>query len=124
MAKACRDLLEQKCKQRRWQILELAIQPDHIHLFVRVWPPISAAQVVKECKGSTAFSLRRAFRTGMPDGTRLAFIGEQAQGTSPCHRLDAVGDPQFLENMGHMAFDGRQGDHQPIGNLQVGVAAS
>ncbi len=32
--------------------------------------------------------------------------------------------PQFLEDMGHMTFDGIQGDYQPIGNLLVGVAAS
>jgi REP-associated tyrosine transposase len=61
MANTCRDLLEQKCKEKGWQILELAIQPDHIHLFVRVWPTISAALVVKECKGSTAFYLRQTF---------------------------------------------------------------
>jgi len=58
IAKECRDMLEQKCKERGWTILELAIQPDHIHLFVRVWPTVSAALVVKECKGSTAFHLR------------------------------------------------------------------
>jgi putative transposase len=61
IATHCRSLLEQKCKEKGWQILELAIQPDHIHLFVRVWPTVSAALVVKECKGNTAFYLRRAF---------------------------------------------------------------
>ena len=38
--------------------MELAIQPDHIHLFVRVWPSVSAADVVKECKGVTSHDLR------------------------------------------------------------------
>ena len=32
--------------------------------------------------------------------------------------------PQFLEDMGHMTFDGIQGDYQLIGNLLVGIAAS
>lgn len=53
IAKDCRALIEQKCAERGWQIVELAIQPDHIHLFVRVWPSDSAATVVKECKGLT-----------------------------------------------------------------------
>jgi REP element-mobilizing transposase RayT len=34
----------------------LAVQPDHVHLFVRVWPSVSAADVVKECKGLSAFT--------------------------------------------------------------------
>src|SRR5262245_48559470 len=36
-----------------WAILALAIQPDHIHLFVRATPSQSATEVVQECtKGS------------------------------------------------------------------------
>jgi putative transposase len=57
----CQELLEAKCKEKGWDILTLAIQPDHIHLFVRVWPSDSAAEVVKELKGSTSFFLRKEF---------------------------------------------------------------
>ena len=58
VASECRTLIEQKCSERHWQVLELAIQPDHIHLFVRVQPNISASEVVKECKGLTSRDLR------------------------------------------------------------------
>jgi putative transposase len=61
VAARCRELLAGKCAEKGWEILALAIQPDHIHLFVRVWPSDSAAEVVKECKGITAFQLRREF---------------------------------------------------------------
>ena len=61
VAARCRELIEGKCAEHGWEILALAIQPDHIHLFVRVWPSDSAAEVVKECKGSTAFHLRKEF---------------------------------------------------------------
>jgi putative transposase len=57
----CRELIEGKCAERGWIILALAIQPDHIHLFVRVWPSDSAAEAVKECKGVTSFALRKEF---------------------------------------------------------------
>ena len=67
---------------------------------------------------------RRVDRRGMRDGASLWFIREQAQGASPCYRLDAVMHPQFLKDMGHMTFDGIQGDHQSICNLLIGVAAS
>ena len=63
LARRCQELIEQKCKERGWQVLTLAIQPDHIHLFVRVWPSDSAAQVVKECKGVSSFVLRKEFPT-------------------------------------------------------------
>jgi REP-associated tyrosine transposase len=61
VAAHCRELIEGKCAEQGWEILALAIQPDHIHLFVRVWPSDSAAEVVKECKGITSFSLRNEF---------------------------------------------------------------
>ncbi len=61
IAVECRQLIEQKCTEHGWQIIELAIQPDHIHLFVQVWPTDSAAEVVKECKGLTARILRQKY---------------------------------------------------------------
>jgi REP-associated tyrosine transposase len=58
----CQELLEAKCHEKGWDILTLAIQPDHIHLFVRVWPSDSAAEVVKELKGYASFFLRKEFQ--------------------------------------------------------------
>ena len=58
----CQAIIEAKCKEKGWTILRLSILPDHIHLFVRVWPSDSAAAVVKELKGVTSFYLRKEFR--------------------------------------------------------------
>jgi putative transposase len=60
--KRCQQLIEDKCKEHGWLLLALSIQPNHIHVFVRVWPSDSAAEVVKELKGVTSFRLRREFR--------------------------------------------------------------
>jgi putative transposase len=38
IAKDCKALIEAKCAEQGWKILELAVQPDHVHLFVRAWP--------------------------------------------------------------------------------------
>ena len=57
----CQELIEAKCKEKGWTLLTLAIQPDHIHIFVRVWPCDSASEVVKELKGCTSFFLRKEF---------------------------------------------------------------
>jgi putative transposase len=61
VAQECRQLIEQKAQEKGWTILQLAVQPDHIHLFIRVWPTDSAADVVKECKGVTARILRQKY---------------------------------------------------------------
>jgi putative transposase len=55
-------LLRDKCDEQGWEILELAIQPDHVHLFVRAWPTNSAADIVKQCKGATSRILRKEFQ--------------------------------------------------------------
>jgi len=61
VAVRCRELIEQKCREQGWAVLQLAIRPDHIHLFVRVTPSVSASEAVRECKGITSFYLRREF---------------------------------------------------------------
>jgi len=48
-----------KCEEKGWIIKELALQPDHIQLFVQVWPADSVSNVVKEIKGISAFELRK-----------------------------------------------------------------
>ncbi len=81
-------MLEEKCQEKGWTILTLAIQPDHIHLFVRCFPGDSAADVIKECKGYTAYHLRREFKpilSKLPSlWTRSYFsstVGNVSQGT-------------------------------------------
>ena len=59
VAADCRRLLERKCAEQGWEILKLAVQPDHVYLFVQAWPSVSAAEVVKECKGITSHDLRQ-----------------------------------------------------------------
>lgn len=58
----CQHQIRIKCAEHRWEVLELAIQPDHVHLFVRCWPTDAAAFVVKECKGLTSRRLRQQFK--------------------------------------------------------------
>ena len=58
----CQQLISEKCQEKGWDILTLAIQPDHIHIFLRAWPSDSAAEIVKELKGSTSFHLRKEFK--------------------------------------------------------------
>ncbi|MFZ4860407.1 MAG: IS200/IS605 family transposase [Desulfuromonadaceae bacterium] len=58
IASDCEALIKEVCETKGWEILELAIQPDHVHLFVRCWPSDSAAEVVGTIKGRTSHDLR------------------------------------------------------------------
>ena len=58
VAKDCEKLIKGKCEQQGWEVLNISIQSDHVHLFVRVFPTVPASLVVKECKGITGWELR------------------------------------------------------------------
>lgn len=62
VATDCRSLIMEKCEQKGWHVIELAIQPDHIHLFVRANPSTPVSEIVKECKGITSFMLRQKYK--------------------------------------------------------------
>ena len=59
IARDCERIIREKALLKGWDVLDLAIQPDHIHLFIRAFPSDSAADVVKEMKGVTANQLRQ-----------------------------------------------------------------
>ena len=61
IATECKALIEKKCSEMGWTILELAIQPDHVQLIVQAWPITSAAEIVKECKRATSHELREKY---------------------------------------------------------------
>lgn len=61
IAKDLDSLIKQKCSDNGWEVLNLAIQPDHVHLFIRVFPTTSAAHAVNQCKGVTSKRLREKY---------------------------------------------------------------
>jgi putative transposase len=61
IAADCRALIQAKSAEHGWHIEELAVQPDHVHLFVRVWPATSAVDVLKAVKGVTSHELREKY---------------------------------------------------------------
>jgi putative transposase len=61
VAKDCKALMEAKCKEYGWRIIELAIQPDLVHLFVEVFPTVPASEVVNQCNGVPSHELRKNY---------------------------------------------------------------
>ncbi len=58
----CGRLTREVCAERRWEVLGLAVRPDHVHLFVRASPSVSAHEIARACKGRTSHVLRERHR--------------------------------------------------------------
>jgi len=59
------------CKRHGFQILELAVMPDHIHLVVAVPPTVSLSRALQLIKGGSSFQffqLHPEFRMRYPKG--------------------------------------------------------
>lgn len=55
------ELLKQIAPEIECEIIELAIQPDHVHLFVSADPNWSPTQIIARFKGATSRALRQEF---------------------------------------------------------------
>jgi putative transposase len=73
------ELLREKAKEIGGEILDLTIQPDHVHLFCSFPPTIAPYQIMHRLKGYTAHELRREFdelNTRLPNlWTRSYYCG-------------------------------------------------
>jgi putative transposase len=54
-------LIREVVDERGWEILELAIQPDHVHLFIRSNPYTLPTDIARVIKGRSSHVLREAF---------------------------------------------------------------
>ena len=61
VGRECDELIRRKCAEMGWDVLNLAVMPDHVHLFVRVFPTNSASDVVGTVKGYTSHELRQKY---------------------------------------------------------------
>lgn len=55
------QVVKNLASERRWDILEIAVQPDHVHIFIRFNADDSPHKVVKAIKGRTSNRLRKEF---------------------------------------------------------------
>ncbi len=55
------ELLRQACEVKAWGLVEMNVQPDHVHLLLQVTPCDCIADVVQLLKGGTARILRLEF---------------------------------------------------------------
>ncbi|MFE1774759.1 IS200/IS605 family transposase [Streptomyces sp. NPDC059008] len=55
------ELIRARADERGWEIIDLEVMPDHVHLFVKHDPKSSASYVANQFKGFTSRVLRAEF---------------------------------------------------------------
>ena len=61
IAERIKELLYECADFQRWKIEELNIQPDHIHMLIRMRPEVSVSRMVQLFKGKTSKIIREEF---------------------------------------------------------------
>lgn len=61
LAKRIEALVRQCAEVNRWEIHELNIQPDHVHILVQLPPSISISKAVQYFKGGSSKVIREEF---------------------------------------------------------------
>jgi len=55
------QLIHEVAQEHQWQVLELAIQPDYVHLFLRANPYAFPTDIARLIKGRSSHVLREEF---------------------------------------------------------------
>jgi REP-associated tyrosine transposase len=59
--KRLQQIIGEVINEHRWQLIKLAIQPDHVHLFVRTNPSTLPSDIPRPIKGRSSRLLRQEF---------------------------------------------------------------
>jgi putative transposase len=55
------QIIHEVIDEQSWQVIELAVQPDHVHLFVRTNPSTLPSDIPRLIKGRSSRLLRKEF---------------------------------------------------------------
>lgn len=58
-----KEIIEQVVEEHHWSIESLAIQPDHVHLFIQTNPYTLPTDIARLVKGRSSHDLREEFPT-------------------------------------------------------------
>ena len=61
LAKRIEELLQECAEINDWEIHEISVQPDHVHVMLQLKPTISVSKAVQYLKGGSSKILRKEF---------------------------------------------------------------
>lgn len=89
-------LIHDACRVLDCEVLSLAIEPEHVHLFVNAPPNIAPSDLMHRIKGSTARYLRREF----PELLKLPSMWTRAYFVSTAGNVASSTIQQYIEAQG------------------------
>jgi len=88
-----KQIIHQVADELGINVLELAINPDHIHLFISAYPTIPVHKIVKRIKGRSSNILRREF----PELLRLPPLWTHSYYTSTIGTVSKEAVEKYIE---------------------------
>lgn len=61
LAKRIEGMIRYCCQIHEWEVYELAVRPDHVHLYMGAQPKWSSSNIMKRIKGGTSKKIRKLF---------------------------------------------------------------
>ena len=61
VGKAIERMIRYACQVNEWEIYELAIERDHVHLYIGTQPKWSPSEIMKAIKGGSSKKIRELF---------------------------------------------------------------
>ncbi|MDE1852958.1 MAG: IS200/IS605 family transposase [Thaumarchaeota archaeon] len=86
-------ILRQVAREKGWDILDLDIQPDHVHLFVSADPKVAINYIVNAFKGRSSHDLRKEF----PELLKLPSLWTHFYFASTAGRVSSATIQKYIE---------------------------
>ena len=61
VARRLQELFAQACEMNDWELHELNVQKDHVHMLIQINPRESLSKVVQILKGGSSYVIRREY---------------------------------------------------------------
>jgi putative transposase len=93
VAERLEQILHEVVQENDWEVIELAIQPDHIHLFLRATPYTLPTDRARLIKGRSSHMLREEF----PHLMRMPSLWTRSTFYSTAGNVSAQSIQQYIE---------------------------
>ena len=93
--KDCEQFLREIAQQYSFEVYELQVMPDHIHLFVKCSPVDSPHWVVQQFKGLTSRILRQEFKALK---TRIPTLWTRSYYCESCGHISEATVKKYIED--------------------------
>ena len=61
LARRLREMIEEGCRMNDWELKELEVLSDHVHMLIQLNPKDSIAEVMQRIKGASSRVIRQEF---------------------------------------------------------------